>query len=326
MTEVAVAVGRDRPAGGAGSAAVEVAGLLKRYDGRAAVDGLDLRVARGEIVALLGRNGAGKTTTVEIIEGYREPDAGTVRVLGLDPRRDGALIRPRLGVMLQRGELYGQIRVREAVELFAAFYDDPLDPGALLDQLSLGALADRRYRALSGGERARLDLALALIGRPDVAILDEPTAALDADGRRTAWRLLGELRDRGAAVLVTTHLIEEAERLADRVAIIEAGRLVAVGRPAELRDAGTRPRREVVLELAEPLSDAHLAALGRLGRAVGVRVMPPAAYAIATDSPAELLVELAAWLLAVGREPVAITLGRVSLEEVFLRLVREATA
>ena len=244
MTEVAVTVGRDRPTGGAGSAAVEVAGLLKRYDGRAAVDGLDLRVARGEIVALLGRNGAGKTTTVEIIEGYREPDAGTVRVLGLDPRRDGAVIRPRLGVMLQRGELYGQIRVREAVELFAAFYDDPLDPGALLDQLSLGALADRRYRALSGGERARLDLALALIGRPDVAILDEPTAALGVKEAGVVLRYIAQARARGLGVVFITHNVHHAYPVGDRFTLLNRGRSYGTFAKSEIS------REEVVRMMA----------------------------------------------------------------------------
>ena len=223
---------------GATRPAIVIAGLVKRYDGRAVVDGLDLTVARGEILAMLGPNGAGKTTTVEIIEGYRRPDEGTVEVLGLDPRADRAALRARVGVMLQRADLYNQVRVLEAVRLFAAFYAAPLSPGMILDQVGLADRADDRYRTLSGGERQRLNLALALVGRPELIILDEPTAAMDVAARRSTWDLLRALRAQGATVVLTTHLIEEAEALADRVAIIDGGRLLACGSPAELRAIG----------------------------------------------------------------------------------------
>jgi ABC-2 type transport system ATP-binding protein len=217
---------------------VRVERLVKRYDGRAVVDGLDLTVAGGEIVALLGRNGAGKTTTVEIVEGYRSPDGGVVRVFGLDPRRAGTRIKPRLGLMLQSGELYSQITVVEAIELFAAFYPHPLHSRGLLEQVGLDAVATRRYRTLSGGERQRLNLAIALVGRPELAILDEPTAALDAAARLRTWTLLREMREQGAGILFTTHLLEEAEQLSDRIAIIDGGRLVAIGTAADLRRFG----------------------------------------------------------------------------------------
>ncbi len=302
---------------------VQVEQLIKRYDGRAVVDGLDLTVHAGEIVALLGPNGAGKTTTVEIIEGYRSPDGGAVRVFGLDPRRDGALVKPRLGLMLQSGELYSQVKVLEAIELFAAFYPRPLDPRRLLEQLGLEALATRRYRRLSGGERQRLNLAIALVGRPELAILDEPTAALDAAARQRTWQLLRELREQGAAVLLTTHLLEEAEELCDRMLIVDAGRLVADGSPAELRrlgGPGPDGLREVRLQLAEPLGPERLESLRRLASVRELRVERSKGYLLATASPSMLLLELGGWLCAEGLEPVSISLGEPSLEETFLRL------
>ncbi len=209
--------------------------LTKQYDGRVVLDELDLSVRGGELFALLGPNGAGKTTTVEIIEGYRRPDGGTVRVFGHDPRHDAGSVRPQLGLMLQSGGLYSQLRPIEALELFAAFYPDPLEPVQLLAQVGLAHVARTRYRDLSGGERQRLSLALAIVGRPRLAILDEPTGAMDAQARRDTWAVLRELREGGTTILLTTHLLDEAEALSDRVAIIDRGRLVALGTPAELR-------------------------------------------------------------------------------------------
>jgi ABC-2 type transport system ATP-binding protein len=304
--------------------AVEIAGLVKRYGGRAVVDGLDLTVRQGEIIALLGPNGAGKTTTVEIVEGYRTPDGGEVRVLGLDPRRDASRLRARVGIMLQRAELYSQIRVLEAVRLFAAFYASALQPGMLVEQVGLAPRANDRYRTLSGGERQRLALALAIVGRPELAILDEPTAAMDVAARRSTWELLRALRAEGATILLTTHLLEEAEALADRVAIIDAGRLVGLGTPAELRaPPGGREgatHRSVRLELVGPLSETDAAALGRLVHVGGVRRLRDGVYSLATGSPGELLVELSAWLWAKRLEPLALEVERESLEDVFLRL------
>jgi ABC-2 type transport system ATP-binding protein len=209
--------------------------LSKQYDGRVVLDELDLSIRGGELFALLGPNGAGKTTTVEIIEGYRRPDGGTVRVFGHDPRHDAGSVRPLLGLMLQSGGLYSQLRPIEALELFAAFYPDPLEPVQLLARVGLAHVARTRYRDLSGGERQRLSLALAIVGRPRLAILDEPTGAMDAQARRDTWAVLRELREGGTTILLTTHLLDEAEALADRVAIIDHGRLVALGTPAELR-------------------------------------------------------------------------------------------
>lgn len=335
--------------------AITLEGVTKRYEGRAAVEELDLVVRRGELFALLGPNGAGKTTTVEMVEGYRVPDTGEIRVLGLEPRRDGAHLRPQMGLMLQSGGLYAQLRPIEALELFAAFYPDPLDPARLLEQVGLARVARSRYRTLSGGERQRLSLALAIVGRPRLAILDEPTGAMDAQARRETWAILRELRDGGTTILLTTHLLDEAEALADRVAIIDRGRLVALGTPAELRQgmgvagapvaraggatgAGTAPGagsppgtahvdvREIRLELAAPLDPDRVDRLGRLASAQVVRVDRPGVYVVRTASPGEALVELSTWLLAVGIEPLAIRVGQGSLEDVFLRLIGDGGA
>ena len=231
--------------------AIEVSGLVKRYGALTAVDGLDLTVARGETLALLGPNGAGKTTTVECLEGYRRPDAGTVRVLGLDPVADARALAPRIGVMLQEGGLYPHVRPAEVLHTFAAFHDDPEDPDALLASLGLDEVRDSRYRSLSGGEKQRLALALALVGRPEVLFLDEPTAGLDPVARRTTWALLEERTRTGTTILLTTHLLDEAAAVADRVAIIDRGRLRLIGTPAELT-AGTEGSVDVRIRPATP--------------------------------------------------------------------------
>ena len=317
-----------------GADAIVLERLTKRYDGRAVVDELDLAVGRGELFALPGPNGAGKTTTVEMIEGYRRPDGGTVRVLGYDPRREGGRLRPNLGLMLQSGGLYSQLRPIEALQLFAAFYPDPLEPIQLLAQVGLSRVARSRYRDLSGGERQRLSLALAIVGRPRLAILDEPTGAMDAQARRETWGVLRELREGGTTILLTTHLLDEAEALADRVAIIDRGRLVALGTPAELRrglgvasgaDADI-DLREVRLELTAPLDAERLAQVGRLPTVQALRIDRPGVYVLRTASAGDLLVELSTWLLTVGIEPLAIRIGQGSLEDVFLRLVGEGGA
>jgi ABC-2 type transport system ATP-binding protein len=292
------------------------------------VDGLDLTVERGEILALLGPNGAGKTTTVEIVEGYRHADEGTVRVLGLDPVTDRTVLRTKVGIMLQRADLYNQVRVLEAVRLFAAFYAAPLSPGMLLDQVGLADRADDRYRTLSGGERQRLNLALAVIGRPELAILDEPTAAMDVAARRSTWDLLRALRAEGATILLTTHLIEEAEALADRLAIIDGGRLVASGTPAELRSGGPTPgeARTIQLHLAAVLAPDDAASLARVPGVTAVRSQGGASYAMVVVDVGEALVRLSEWLWAKRIEPVSIQVGGESLEAVFLRLTRETDA
>jgi ABC-2 type transport system ATP-binding protein len=208
-------------------AALSVEGLVIRYGQRTAVDGVSLRAAPGTVLALLGPNGAGKTSTVEALEGYRRPAAGTVRVLGLDPVADHAALVPRIGVMLQRGGVYPTMPAGEALRLFASYYDDPLPTDELLVRLDLRAVARTPWRRLSGGEQQRVSLALALVGRPEVAFLDEPSAGVDPHGRRTIQQVVRDLRDAGTTVLLTTHDLDEAERLADHVVIVVAGWVVA---------------------------------------------------------------------------------------------------
>jgi ABC-2 type transport system ATP-binding protein len=219
----------------ADGAAITVEGLKKAYGANLAVDGLSFTVARGEVFGLLGPNGAGKTSTVEMLEGYRAPDAGVARVLGLDPIRDHSALTPRIGVMLQEGGLYPGIRPLEALRLFAAYYADHEDPEALLDLVGLRPVAGTLVRRLSGGQKQRLSLALALVGKPEVVFLDEPTAGMDPHARLTTWDVVVGLKERGATVILTTHAMDEAERLCDRVAIIDGGAIVAEGTPDALK-------------------------------------------------------------------------------------------
>lgn len=223
--------------------ALEITSLTKRYGRKIAVDGLSLRVGEGEVFGILGPNGAGKTTTVECAEGLRRPDAGAVRVFGVDPYTDRAEARQLVGVQLQESQLPDRITVAEAVSLYASFYPAPADTGALIERLGLAEKRDARYRKLSGGQKQRLSIALALVGRPRLVVFDELTAGLDPAARRESWRLVEELRDDGVTVLLVTHYADEAERLCDRVALIQAGRLAACGRPQELirasRTSGT---------------------------------------------------------------------------------------
>jgi ABC-2 type transport system ATP-binding protein len=211
---------------------IEVNQLTKRYGGKVAVDSVSFTVEEGEIFGILGPNGAGKTTTVESIAGLRMPDDGTIRVLGLDPQQDRDRLRSIVGVQLQESELPERMTVAEALELFASFYADPADPGALIDDLGLAEKRDTQYRNLSGGQKQRLSIALALVGKPKVAILDELSTGLDPQARRETWQLIESIRARGVTVLLVTHLMEEAERLADRVAVIDGGRIVAIDTPA----------------------------------------------------------------------------------------------
>ncbi|MBE8519146.1 ABC transporter ATP-binding protein [Amycolatopsis sp. H6(2020)] len=216
---------------------IEVTDLRKRYGTRVAVDGVSFTVERGEIFGILGTNGAGKTTTVECLQGLRQADGGTISVLGLDPATDHAALTRRVGVQLQESRLPAKLRVREALELFAAFYPQPADIDVLLDQLDLREHARSSFGKLSGGQKQRVSIALALVGRPELAILDELTTGLDPHARRETWRLVEGVRATGVTVLLVTHFMDEAERLCDRVAIFDAGRVVATGTPTELRAA-----------------------------------------------------------------------------------------
>ncbi|MGW5715669.1 ABC transporter ATP-binding protein [Amycolatopsis sp. NPDC003865] len=216
---------------------IEVTDLRKRYGTRVAVDGVSFTVERGEVFGILGTNGAGKTTTVECLQGLRRADSGEISVLGLDPATDRAALTRRVGVQLQESQLPAKLRVREALELFASFYPDPADVDVLLDQLDLRDHARSCFGKLSGGQKQRVSIALALVGNPELAILDELTTGLDPHARRETWRLVEGVRAAGVTVLLVTHFMDEAERLCDRVAIFDAGCVVATGTPAELRAA-----------------------------------------------------------------------------------------
>ncbi|MEV7087956.1 ABC transporter ATP-binding protein [Streptomyces sp. NPDC093085] len=241
-------------------AIIEVNGLRKAYGGRAVVDGVSFTVAEGEIFGILGPNGAGKTTTVECVEGLRVPDAGTVRVAGLDPVADHDRVTRILGAQLQESELQPKLTVREALELYAAFYPEPADWRPLAERLGLGERLDTRFAKLSGGQKQRLFIALALVGRPRVVVLDELTTGLDPRARRDTWSLIEEVRDSGVTVLLVTHFMEEAQRLCDRIAVIDGGRVAALDTPAGL--IGRSAAATVIsFTPSEPLGEAELAGL-----------------------------------------------------------------
>jgi ABC-2 type transport system ATP-binding protein len=237
-----------------------VARLRKAYGERVAVRDISFSVAEGEIFGLLGPNGAGKTTTVECVAGLRVPDGGAVRVLGHDPARDRAQVTAQLGVQLQDSELAANLRVGEALELFASFYPRPADPGELLDALGLTAQAGVRFGKLSGGQRQRLSIALALVGQPRIAILDELTTGLDPAARRDTWELIASVRERGVTILLVTHFMAEAERLCDRVAVIDAGRVAALDSPSALT-SHLDVQQRIRFTPSAPLDDGELAVL-----------------------------------------------------------------
>ena len=302
------------------SPAVEVADLTIRYGDHVAVDGLSFTAERGRITALLGPNGAGKTSTVETLEGYRRPGTGRVRVLGLDPLADHAQLTRRIGVMLQTGGVYTGARPDEVLRLFAAYYDDPADPDELIDRVGLSDRRRSTWKNLSGGEQQRLSLALALVGRPEVAFLDEPTAGIDPSGRQLIRQVITDLRDQGVTVLLTTHDLDEAERLADHVVIVDHGRMLASGTPAELMAAGEGA--QLRFGAAAGLDVAAL------GAAVGATVTEPSPgeYLVDHDPDPATVATVTSWLaerdLAIGD----LRAGRQRLEDVFLRLTETAAS
>ena len=298
--------------------AIEVDDLSIRYGDHLAVAGLSFRAEPGRITALLGPNGAGKTSTVETLEGYRTPTSGAVRVLGLDPHRDHAALVGRIGVMLQSGGVYSGIRPLEMLRLFASYYEAPADPVELLDLVGLTDRQRSTWRSLSGGEQQRLSLALALIGRPEVAFLDEPTAGIDPSGRQLIRRVIADLRSEGVAVLLTTHDLDEAEKLADQVVIIDHGRLLADAPPAELmRSAETDEVR-----FGAP-ADLDIAALAdRL--AAPVAEVSPGEYRVAAAGTPAMVAALTAWLAEQDLPLGDLRVGRQTLEDVFLRLTESA--
>lgn len=296
--------------------AVRVRGLVKRYGARTAVDGLDLDVRTGTVTAVLGPNGAGKTTTVEACEGYRRPDSGTVRVLGLDPVADAARLRPRIGVMLQSGGVYPGARADEMLRHTARLHAHPLDVDTLIERLGLGSCGRTAYRRLSGGQQQRLALAMAVVGRPALVFLDEPTAGLDPQARRATWNLVRELRADGVTVVLTTHFMDEAEELADDVAIIDGGRVAAQGSPEQLCRGGAentlrftgRPGLDLG-SLLKALPDGSAAA-----------EVLPGAYRIGGTVDPQLLATVTSWCAQHGVMPDGISVERRTLEDVFLEL------
>jgi ABC-2 type transport system ATP-binding protein len=311
------------------SPAIDVTGLVVRYGARVAVAGVDLEAGRGEVVCVLGRNGAGKTSTIEALEGYRRPAAGTIRVLGLDPQDpdDHRALTRRVGVMLQGGGVYPGMGPAEAIHLFASYYEHPDDPNLLLDRLGLtGTVARTPWRRLSGGEQQRLSLALALVGRPEVVFLDEPTAGVDPQGRLTIRSVIADLRAADVCVLLTTHELEEAERLADRIVIIDGGRVVAAGTPAELTTAGGssgRPGSPADIRFGAPPA-LDTAALSRRLGAVVVELRPGEYQVDAPGLPATVA-DLTAWLAEHDLPLADLRAGRQRLEDVFLRLTADTT-
>ncbi|WP_448630240.1 ABC transporter ATP-binding protein [Cellulomonas soli] len=275
--------------------AVDVRGLRKRYGTKQAVDGLDLTVHRGEIFSILGPNGAGKTTTVEILEGYRHRDDGHVRVLGQDPQTAGRDWRARLGIVLQSANDLDEATVGELVRLCALYYPAPRDPEQVIDAVGLREKARTRVRQLSGGQRRRLDVALGIVGNPELLFLDEPTTGFDPQARRSFWDLIEGLRDEGTTILLTTHYLDEAERLADRVAVVRDGHVVALGTPQDL--GGRDARRALVrwTQDGEPREER-------------------------TDTPTRTVAELAARL---GGEVPGLQVLRPTLEDVYLGLIEE---
>jgi ABC-2 type transport system ATP-binding protein len=273
--------------------------LRKSYDGVEAVRGISFEVAVGEVFGLLGPNGAGKTTTVEVLEGYRKRDDGEVEVLGFDPGRAETSFRERIGIVLQSSELWPSLTVRELHRIFAGYYQQPRDVDETIDLVGLGQKRDARLKTLSGGQKRRLDLGLALVGDPELVFLDEPTTGFDPAARRNAWELVRSLRGLGKTVLLTTHYLDEAQQLADRVAVLVAGEIVRIGRPSELTATATaeiRYREDGELRTVE------------------------------TDEPTRVLHELTAAALADGRELEALEVRRATLEDVYLDLVDESGA
>jgi ABC-2 type transport system ATP-binding protein len=290
-----------------------------QYGDKVAVDGLSLTVARGSITAVLGPNGAGKTTTLETCEGYRKPQAGTVRVLGLDPQSQRRQLLPRIGVMLQSGGAWSGVRAVEMLEHIAALHARPLSVPMLVERLGLESCGRTPYRRLSGGQQQRLALAMAVVGRPELVFVDEPTAGMDPQGRRTTWALLEELRDDGVTIVLTTHYIDEAERLADQVHVIDHGQLIASGTPFELtRETGTATIRLVVTEPFPPEAPASLQAV--LGGRTEVRPINEHSLLISGPADASTLAKVSEWCAEQGVLPESLTLGQRTLEDVFLQL------
>ena len=300
------------------ASAVVVDGLVKRYGALTAVDQATFAAPKAQVTALLGPNGAGKTSTVETCEGYRKPDGGQVRVLGLDPIKDGPRLKPQVGVMLQDGGGYPGAHTKEMLELVASFAADPLPVEPLMERLGLHPVARTPYRRLSGGERQRLSLAMALVGRPQLVFLDEPTAGLDPQARRTTWALIEELRADGVTVVLTTHAMDEAERLADHVVVINHGRVIASGTPKELTTSNPtlRFRAQPGLDVVN-LSSA-------LPANTSVVEETPGRYVAIGEANPQLVAAITNWCAQHEVMLEEIGTSRRTLEDVFFQLTDEA--
>jgi ABC-2 type transport system ATP-binding protein len=301
-----------------GETVISVAGLRKSYGEFEAVRGIDLTVERGMIFAFLGPNGAGKTTTVEVLEGYRDRAAGRVEVLGLDPASPTREWRGRIGIVLQQCRMRPELTVRETLELYAGYYPSPRDVAATIAQVGLAEKADQRTGGLSGGQRRRLDVGIALIGEPELLFLDEPTTGFDPSARRQAWEVISGLRELGKTIFLTTHYMDEAQRLADRVSIIAAGRIVGEGRPDELGDRARRPT-EISFRLPAGIAPAELP--GGLGEAAAA---DNGAVSLSTRDPVGALNRLTGWALERSLELDGLEVRRPSLEDVYLELTATA--
>jgi ABC-2 type transport system ATP-binding protein len=277
--------------------AISVTGLRKAYGGREALRAIAFEIEEGEVFGLLGPNGAGKTTTVEILEGYRSRDAGDVQVLGYDPQRSGRAFRQRIGVVLQHSEMWPQLTVAETLRVFAGYYHAPRDVPETIALVGLEEKRDQRVKTLSGGQKRRLDLALALIGDPELVFMDEPTTGFDPQARRAAWEMIRGLRGLGKTILLTTHYLDEAQQLADRLAVLRAGEIVTIGTPSELISGSVT-------------TEIRYRENGEL-------------HVLQTEEPTRVVHELAGRALAEGRELQELEVRRATLEDVYLELVRE---
>jgi ABC-2 type transport system ATP-binding protein len=298
--------------------AVAVTGLVMRYGEKIAVDHLDLTVERNTITAVLGPNGAGKTTTLETCEGYRKPQQGSVSVLGLDPQRQRRDLLPRIGVMLQDGGAWSGVRAMEMLRHISRLHADPLDVDELGERIGLGDCGRTPYRRLSGGQQQRLKLAMAIVGRPELVFVDEPTAGMDPAGRRTTWELLGQLRSAGVTVVLTTHHMDEAERLADMIHIIDRGRMIASGTALELTRGGTSTIRLVV---TKPFPDGAPDSLrAALGPQLEVTTISEVSLLITGPADSTTLATVSAWCERERVLPESLNLGQRTLEDTFLEL------
>ena len=300
--------------------AVEVVGLVMRYGAVTAVDGLSLSVETGTVTAILGPNGAGKTTTIETCEGFRRPQDGSVRVLGLDPVTHGRELRPRVGVMLQSGGAWSGARSYEMLRHIASLHAHPLDVDELIERLGMQSYGHTPYRRLSGGQQQRLSLAMAIVGRPELLFLDEPTSGLDPQARRATWELISELRASGVTTVLTTHFMDEAESLSDLVHIVDEGRVIASGSATELSESGAK---NTVRFTARPGLDVENLMLA-LPHDTKVDEMSPGSYVIAGDVDPALLATLSAWCSAQGVLTESVLVERQTLEDRFLELTGKA--